>query len=164
MILQYFKKKENEYKKYADEIYIDIVNNSKKIVSENYFNKLNFDSSFEILSIILVFYLKTLKDINQIKFKKINEEIINNFTSDLDKTLREIGIGDMSIGKYVKKYVKKFYFRLKKIDLILANNQNDEFAKYLRNIKYIDESNVKQLSINLLDFYENLKKNRDFIE
>ena len=30
---------------------------------------------------------------------------------DLDKALREIGIGDMSIGKYVKKYVKKFYYR-----------------------------------------------------
>ena len=58
MILQYFKKKENEYKKFADEIYIDIVNNSKKIMKDNYFNEVNFDSSFEILSIILVFYFQ----------------------------------------------------------------------------------------------------------
>ena len=46
----------------------------------------------------------------------------------------------------------------------MENNQNEEFMKYLRKIKYVDESNVKQLSIKLLDFYENLKKNRDFIE
>ena len=44
-----------------------------------------------------------------VKFKKINEELVKNLIVDLDKSMREIGIGDMSIGKYVKKYVKKFY-------------------------------------------------------
>ena len=33
---------------------------------------------------------------------------MSNFINDLDKSFREVGIGDMSIGKYVKKYVKKF--------------------------------------------------------
>ena len=40
------------------------------------------------------------------------------FIKDLDESLSLRGIGDMSIGKYVKSYVKKFYFRLSKFPKI----------------------------------------------
>ena len=109
MILQYFKKKENEYKKFSDNIYLSLINVSKDLIRSNYFKEKSFDTSFEITSIILIFYLKILKGNNDAKSLSINELLIKNFISDLDKSLRELGIGDMSIGKYVKKYVKKLY-------------------------------------------------------
>ena len=59
MILQYFKKKENEYKEKADEIYSLTIDKSKKIIKDNFFKKANFDSSFEITSIILIICLLT---------------------------------------------------------------------------------------------------------
>ena len=61
---------------------------------------------------------------NRNKYLVINDKLVSLFIEDLDESLREKGIGDMSIGKYVKSYVKKFYFRLGKfpIDNIFYNN------------------------------------------
>ena len=47
MILQYFKKKENEYKDVADRIYLIILHKSKKLIKKNYFEEVDFNSSFE---------------------------------------------------------------------------------------------------------------------
>ena len=163
MILQYFKKKENEYKKIADKSYINILSISKGLIKDNIFKKVDFESSFELISIILVFYLKVFKEKNQIKYNKINDELIKNFISDLDNTLREIGIGDMSIGKYVKRYVKKFYFRVKIIDALLDNYNEKKLINYLNSLKNINKQYTSKLSLNLIDIYQNLKKNKGII-
>ena len=133
MILQYFFKKENNQKNYSDKIYIKIITKSKDILNNyDYFTIRNYKSSFEIISIIIIFYLKIIKEKKINHYKEINEYLINVFINDLDKSLRENGIGDMSIGKYVKSYVKKFYHRLSKIDNIFNNtNNNKEFIKYV---------------------------------
>ena len=54
------------------------------------------------------------------------------FISDLDESLREKGIGDMSIGKYVKSYVKKFYFRISKFPNDNNLYKNQTFIEYLK--------------------------------
>ena len=163
MILQYFKKKENEYKKIADKFYIKILSISKDLIKDNIFKKVDFESSFELISIILVFYLKVFKEKNLLKYKKINDELIKNFISDLDNTLREVGIGDMSIGKYVKRYVKKFYYRVKVIDALLDNYNEKKLINYLNSLKNINKQYTSKLSLNLIDIYQNLKKNKGII-
>ena len=163
MILQYFKIKENEYKKIADKIYINILSKSKDLIKDNIFTKVDFDSSFELISIYLIFYLKVIKDKKQLKYKKINEELIKNFIVDLDTTMREAGIGDISIGKHVKKYVKKFYFRLKTIDSLLDKKKDINFTNYLKSLKNINDGKIYDLSVKLLNIYKNIKKNKEII-
>ena len=72
MILQYFKKKETDYKKIADKIYINILSKSKMLIKDGYFEKVNFNSSFEIISILLIFNLQILKETKNNKYKHIN--------------------------------------------------------------------------------------------
>jgi len=158
MVLQYFKKKENEYKILADKIYLTILKKSKKLMKKNYFKEVNFDSSFELISIILVFYLKIYKAKELNNSNKINNELMKNFINDIDKSMREIGIGDMNIGKYVKKYVRKFYYRIKLIDPILNEYSDKKFIEYLNKIKTIDKQNSKFMADDLINIYQEIKK------
>ena len=59
---------------------------------------------------------------------------MNLFIIDIDHTLREKGIGDMSIGKYVKAYVKKIYYRISKLDRMILEEDYLNFNKYIKMI------------------------------
>ena len=155
MVLQYFKKKENEYKYEADIIYTDILGRTKLLFNKGYLKENNFDSSFEIISIFLIFYFKY----NNLKSKqKVNDELMSNFINDLDKSFREIGIGDMSIGKYVKKYVKKFYYRLKILDTILNKNDEKLLSDYLNNLNFVEKLNQHNFNSEILEILREIKK------
>jgi len=159
MFLQYFFKKENNQKIFSDNIYIDIVNQSKDILNKyDYFATKNYKSSFEIISIIIIFYLKIIKEIKIKDYKKINEIIIKNFISDLDKSLRENGIGDMSIGKYVKSYVKKFYYRLSKLDAILGSkNEKLDFIGFLDDLNIVKKDKLHLVYFKFINNYNEIK-------
>ena len=159
MILQYFKKKENEYKIKSDIIYLNILEKSKLLLNKKYFNEINFSISFEIISVLLIFYLHFLKDKNIGSKKRINEELVKNLVNDLDKSLRDAGISDMSIGKYVKKYVKKFYYRLKILDPIFENENYEELLNYLNSLEFINKNNSNELANILSKFFMEIQNN-----
>ena len=93
----------------------------------------DFKTSFEIVSIFLIMFIrKNLLEVNRKQYLKVNEELVSLFILDLDESLREKGIGDMSIGKYVKSYVKKFYFRISKFPNDNNLYKNEFFIEYLR--------------------------------
>tara|TARA_Y100001970_G_C14079134_1_gene773693 strand:+ start:536 stop:1021 length:486 start_codon:yes stop_codon:yes gene_type:complete len=134
MILQYFKKKENKEQSIAKEQYKKILFESNIFLkSNNFFKVKNYKTSFEIVSIFLIMFIRiNLLEDNKKKFIKVNDELISLFISDLDESLREKGIGDMSIGKYVKSYVKKFYFRISKFPEDNDLYKNKQFIDYLK--------------------------------
>ena len=134
MILQYFKKKENKDQNIAIEQYKRILQESRIFLNDNnFFKSKNYNTSFEIVSIFLIMHInKNLGEEDREKYLKINEKLIALFISDLDESLREKGIGDMSIGKYVKSYVKKFYFRISKFPKNNNLYKNEIFIEYLK--------------------------------
>ena len=150
MILHYFKKKENKEQIIATEQYKKILAESNIFLNENNFFKVkNYKVSFEIVSIFLIMFIrKNLLEHNQKLYIKVNDELVSLFISDLDESLREKGIGDMSIGKYVKSYVKKFYFRISKFPEDNNLYKNETFIEYLKitdlmkNDDYINVSRI----------------------
>ena len=134
MILQYFKKKENKEQKIAIDQYKKILTESNLFLNENNFFKVkNYKISFEIVSIFLIMFIRiNLLENNRKLYLKVNDELLSLFISDLDESLREKGIGDMSIGKYVKSYVKKFYFRISKFPVDNNLYRNEAFIEYLK--------------------------------
>ena len=161
MILQYFNKKENAYKKQADKIYLNILDKSKSLINNKYFNKIDFSISFELISILLIYHLKFLKNADFFLKKRVNEELMKNLVNDLDKSLRDIGISDMSIGKYVKKYVKKFYYRLKILDPIFKNDNYDELIDYLNSLEFVNKDYLDEFVNVLFKFFIEIKNNNE---
>ena len=99
----------------------------------NFFKERNYKTSFEIVSIFLIMFIRrNLLEYNRNLYLKVNDELISLFISDLDESLRAKGIGDISIGKYVKSYVKKFYFRVKKFPDDNNLYKNESFMEYLK--------------------------------
>ena len=134
MILQYFKKKENKEQIIAIDQYKKILLETNLFLNDNNFFKLkNYKVSFEIVSIFLIMFIRVnLLENNRKLYLKVNDELLSLFISDLDESLREKGIGDMSIGKYVKSYVKKFYFRISKFPDDNNLYKNETFIEYLK--------------------------------
>ena len=148
MLLHYFNIKENIDKKNAENIYLIIIKKIKFIIVDKEFDiKNNLNTSVQLTTIILICIFYGSKIGKNKKNKKINEELMKLFVSDLDHSLRLSGIGDMSIGKNVKFYVKKFYSQLKKLEHIFQNNNLKEFTKFLKSTDIIDEDlKLKDLS------------------
>tara|TARA_Y100000590_G_scaffold70056_1_gene76424 strand:+ start:630 stop:1148 length:519 start_codon:yes stop_codon:yes gene_type:complete len=157
MLLQYLKIKENDQKKKARLFYNKIIKEVEHFTKKSNFSLKNeFNTTFE-LTIMLLFIVF---HINKSNFKEINQYIMDIFIEDLDFSFRKIGIGDMSIGKYVKKHVNKIYFRFKKFEKIFKDNNFDEFEFFLSKIDIL-KSNEKQdeFSVYLYEYIKNnLKK------
>ena len=157
MFLQYFKIKRNNFKKQTLSMYQEIVNHSNHFIKNSLNDKhFSFDEIFEIFSIVTVFYLKKLKDRKTQKNKEISQIIIDNFIKDLDQNFREKGIGDMSIGKYVKKYVKKFYYRLKILDEVLKENTDINFNDYLHKFSITNHGDCQKITDDLNILYNEI--------
>ena len=157
MFLKYFNSKKNNLNNESFALYQEIVNHSNSFIKNNLNHRnLNFNEVFEIFSVVIIFYLKKLKDKNNAKSKIISQTIIDNFVEDLDQHFREQGIGDMSIGKYVKKYVKKFYFRLKILDEIFKKNKQLDINEYQKKVRVFHNDNTGTINANLVDLYNRI--------
>ena len=152
-MLQYFKKKVNKEQIIATKQYKQVIYESHIFLNNNnFFITKDYKASFEIVSIFLIMFIRiNLLQNNRKKHLIVNDELISLFIADLDESLREKGIGDMSIGKYVKSYVKKFYFRVSKFpdDNNLYNNK--EFIEYLKLTNIIKNEEYTNISRKLND-------------
>ena len=148
MILQYFKKKENKEQIIAVKQYKKILYESNNFLNDNNFFKVkDYKTSFEIVTVFLIMFIRiNLLEENRNLYLKVNDVLISLFITDLDDSLREKGIGDMSIGKYVKSYVKKFYFRLSKFPINNNLYKNESFFDYLKIIDLIKNEDYVNVS------------------
>lgn len=142
----FFKKK-----KYNKKSLKDVLNNIIKISNSVSLNKrfkipTSFNARYEIILILIFLLYLRLK--NE-KVNKIKIQIIYNYLFEyLDYSLREIGVGDLSVGKKIKTLARIFSFRMKlyeesvKIDFI-------SIKKLIK--KYVYKNKVKKR--NLDNFY-----------
>ena len=157
MFLKYFNSKKNNLNNESFALYQEIVNHSNILIKNNLKHRnLNFNEVFEIFSVVIIFYLKKLKDKKNEESKILSQAIIDNFVKDLDQHFREQGIGDMSIGKYVKKYVKKFYYRLKILDAVFEKEKELDINEYFNKIDTLPKQNIDQISSNLIELYNTI--------
>jgi cytochrome b pre-mRNA-processing protein 3 len=68
------------------------------------------DGRFEMLCLYVYLVLARLKGENREEFRS---ELTDDFFADIDRALREMGVGDLSVGKKVRKMAESFYGRVR---------------------------------------------------
>jgi len=138
--------------------YINIYNNLIKLTRNKYLylnlkEKETFSDRIVFLLLHLSFFFKVYKAENQ---KKIIQEIHDFIFKQIEISIREIGYGDVSINKNMKKYVNFFYDIISKID-------SWNFINFEKKCEILDNyvNNPKDISFyaiyfdKLLEFYKN---------
>tara|TARA_Y100000590_G_scaffold151193_1_gene173734 strand:- start:445 stop:981 length:537 start_codon:yes stop_codon:yes gene_type:complete len=135
----FFKRKKNNTKKIKDTL-----NNIIKIsYSDFFYKKFNIPNVFHIryeIILILIFLLYL-----RLKNEKVNKkkmQIMYNYLFEyIDFSLREIGTGDLSVGKKVKNLAKIFSHRIK----LYENEVSKDFKNIKKPIKsFIFKNKVKK--------------------
>jgi len=66
---------------------------------------------------------------------RIAQSLFDQMFADMDRNLREIGVGDLSVGKQVKRMAKRFYGSVEAYDRGLAADDDDALSTALeRNV------------------------------
>lgn len=66
----------------------------------------------------------------------LGQELFDLMFADMDESLRQIGVGEMSVGKHIKRLAGNFYARLLALDEALAVSPEAALAQMLRTNAY----------------------------
>ena len=91
------------------------------------------DGRFELICLHAFLYLHRLKtDVPQAN--RICQSFFDRMFADFDRALREMGTGDLSVGKHVKRMVLAFYGRVRAYEEGLAGGEGILDAALVRNV------------------------------
>lgn len=88
----------------------------------------NLDSRFDMLCLHISLVMIRLRDLPEETHKQLNQELFDRFFADMDFTLREMGVGDLGVGKRVRKMSEAFMGRLTAYSEALAASDMDALS------------------------------------
>lgn len=93
------------------------------------------DGRFDMISLILALYLDALETAGGAGPDGLGAAVEGCFFADMDRGLRELGVGDLGVGKQVKRMAEAFYGRRAAYRAALADAGPDTLAAALaRNV------------------------------
>jgi len=88
------------------------------------------DGRFDMVALHTYLVLDRLKG-GEPRFR---QALVDEFFRDMDRSLRELGVGDVSVGKKVRKMAEVFYGRVAAYDAALAGQGDALVAAVARNV------------------------------
>ena len=82
------------------------------------------DGRFELIILHCHLFIKKLISSSN-EDKLFSQKLINYMITDFDRSLREIGVGDLSVGKKIKFMVSAYYGRANAYDSAIKNNNKN---------------------------------------
>ena len=83
----------------------------------------SIDGRFELIILHCHFFIKRLISVGN-EEKLFSQKLINYMVTDFDRSLREIGVGDLSVGKKIKFMVSAYYGRANAYDKAIKEGNN----------------------------------------
>lgn len=98
------------------------------------------DGRFDMILLHLFLVLQRLEEEGEGQ-AKLQRHLQEAFVADMDRSLREMGVGDMSIGKQVKKMSVAWFGRAEAYRRALTAESNDSLEEALCRNVYRDDAN-----------------------
>jgi cytochrome b pre-mRNA-processing protein 3 len=73
------------------------------------------DGRFDLIILHIMLLVRRLRE-NGKEAANLSQDVLNLLFADMDRNLREMGIGDLSVGKHVKRMAKAFYGRAETLE------------------------------------------------
>ena len=106
---------------------------------------------FELLSAVMILFFRRTRS-SATSGQELAQEIIDAFFEDIDYSIRELGIGDNSVPKRMKKLAGMFYGRLESYAAAMDGNDRDALAAALRRNIYPTASEEAPSMLGLADW------------
>ena len=121
----------------AERLYQSVLQASRQPDLYNEFDvRDHLDSRFDMLCLHISLLMGRLRMLPEGTHKQLNQELFDRFFADMDFTLREMGVGDLGVGKRVRKMSEAFMGRLAAYTEALEKNDKTELALAVaRNIR-----------------------------
>ena len=91
------------------------------------------DGRFELICLHAFLYLHRLKA-ERPQSRRVCQRFFDRMFADFDRSLRELGVGDLSVGKHVKRMAQGFYGRILAYEEGLAEDDASLGAAIARNV------------------------------
>ena len=117
-----------------------------------------FDGRFDMLCLIVSIFMQKLSQ-EPNKTREFSQLLFDTMFKDIDETLREMGAGDLGVGKRVKIMSESFMGRLTKYSKSLENNNALLLADALSRNLYREDGRVNEdskITRFVLKFYKKM--------
>ena len=106
---------------------------------------------FDLITMHMYIVLRRLKEIGE-DGVEISQSLFDIMFADMDKNMREMGVGDLSVGKKVKSLATAFYGRIKAYDKGISDLKDDSLSHCLRR-NLFSESKPKDEQVSAIRNY-----------
>jgi cytochrome b pre-mRNA-processing protein 3 len=90
------------------------------------------DGRFDMISLHLFLVLNRLR--GNVETENFRQQLTDGFFADMDRNLREMGVGDLSVGKKVRKMAEAFFGRVTVYSAAIENKDNALADALARNV------------------------------
>ena len=124
----------NSAREAADIAYRRVVEQARQTVFfANYGVPDTLDGRFELICLHTFLYLHRLKE-DRPQASLFCQSLFDRMFADFDRSLREMGVGDLSVGKHVKRMARAFYGRILSYEAGLASGDSALAIALARNV------------------------------
>jgi len=111
----------------------------------------SIEGRYEMLMLHAFLYLHRLKGEDE-EARAIGQAVFDRLFAELDHSLREMGVGDLSVPKRIKKMATSFYGRISAYDVPLAANDFPALEEALARNVYPERSDALLLAKSLAPY------------
>ena len=131
-------------KDHAHVLYVAVVNQARKpFLFDNFGVPDTVDGRFDMISLHVFLILRKLNT-DKKKIEGLSQSLFDTMFADMDRSLREMGAGDLGVGKRVKAMATAFYGRLAAYEKAMENEDSELLTEaILRNVFRVEEIRKK---------------------